>query len=325
MSWNHLALLSLFDNFKDVHQSTIRSRPSQSNRCNMIKFSVTPSESVILEIFEIFTIKNEVLRMNDVSILPAELKDAEILVDISRRAFDSDIEVGAPGKGGPPGYDSVQHHRESILNKSFDYLKILYDDKIVGGTSVFRITDVHHEIFNVFIDPEYHRKGIGTRSFELIKARYPQAKRWTLDTPAWNARTKSYYERLGFTQYGIFRWVPTFELRAYELVLDPEYKFETTRIADVKDDKQRYFVEGIIDNISPTREVFSKKDNKYHQVAEAILEDDSASIKLVLWDDMIRQVRMNERIRIETAYATTFRDELQLNVSKYGRIAILQN
>jgi len=162
--------------------------------------------------------------MSKVSIARAELEDAEILADISKRAFDSDVEVGAPSAGGPPGYDSVEHHRRVIQMTSFDYLKVLFDGKIVGATSVQKITDSHYEIFNVFIDPNYHRQGIGTQSFELIKVKYPQAKKWTLDTPVWNTRTKAYYEQLGFRQYGIFRWVPTFELRGYELLLDPEYE-----------------------------------------------------------------------------------------------------
>ena len=153
--------------------------------------------------------------------------------------------------------------------------------------------------------------------------KYPQAKRWTLDTPEWNIRTAAYYEHLGFKQYGIFRWVPTFELRAYELVLDSEYKVETTKIADVADDKQRYIIEGTVDSISEPREVFSNKDNKHHKVAEAIVQDESSSMKLALWDDVIRQVKPNERIRVETAYVSTFKDEMQLNVSRNGRIAIL--
>lgn len=262
--------------------------------------------------------------MGRVSIQLARPDDAEILADISKRAFDSDVEVGAPSKGGPPGYDSVERHRDAIETNSFDYLKILYDEKIVGGTSVFKMTDHHYEAFNVFIDPDYHRKGIGTESFELIKARYPEAKKWTLDTPIWNTRTKAYYENLGFKQYGVFRWAPAFELRAYELILDPDYEDRITRVADVTEGSQRYIVEGTVDSISDPREVFSKKDGNYHQVADATLKDDSSSIKLVLWDDLIRQVRVNERIRVETAYVSTFRDEMQLNVSKYGRIAIIQ-
>jgi len=262
--------------------------------------------------------------MSLITIESAESDDAEKLADISKRAFDSDVEHGAPGEGGPPGYDSPDHQKRMIENKSGDYLKILYDGKIVGGTTVWPVSDTHHEIFNVFVDPDYHRKGIGKESFRLIMEKYPQAKRWTLDTPEWNTRTKAYYEHLGFKQYGIFRWVSTFDLRAYELILDSEYKVETTKIADVEGNDKRYIIDAMVDEISEPREVFSKKDNKYHQVADAIVSDDSGSMKLTLWNEMIPQVKEKERIRIETAYVSTFKDEMQLNVSKFGRIAILQ-
>ncbi len=262
--------------------------------------------------------------MSQITIEHANSEDAEILAEISKRAFDSDVEHGAPGEGGPPGYDSPDHQRQMIENKSGDYLKILYDGKIVGGTTVWPVSNTHHEIFNVFVDPDYHRKGIGKESFRLIMEKYPHAKRWTLDTPEWNTRTKSYYEHLGFRQYGIFRWVPTFDLRAYELILDPEYNVETTRIADVEDNNKRYIIDAVVDKISEPREVFSKKDNKYHQVADVVVTDDSGSIKLTLWNEMIPQIKENEKIRIETAYVSTFKDEMQLNVNKFGRIAILQ-
>jgi len=254
--------------------------------------------------------------MSQITIEHANSEDAEILAEISKRAFDSDVEHGAPGEGGPPGYDSPDHQRQMIENKSGDYLKI--------GTTVWPVSNTHHEIFNVFVDPDYHRKGIGKESFRLIMEKYPHAKRWTLDTPEWNTRTKSYYEHLGFRQYGIFRWVPTFDLRAYELILDPEYNVETTRIADVEDNNKRYIIDAVVDKISEPREVFSKKDNKYHQVADVVVTDDSGSIKLTLWNEMIPQIKENEKIRIETAYVSTFKDEMQLNVNKFGRIAILQ-
>ncbi|MFW9962762.1 MAG: GNAT family N-acetyltransferase [Candidatus Sifarchaeia archaeon] len=262
--------------------------------------------------------------MSKITIELAKPENAEILAGISKRAFDSDIEHGAPGEGGPEGYDSPDHQKRMIENKSGDYLKILYDGKIVGGTTVWKMSDTHYEIFNVFVDPDYHRKGIGKESFRLIMEKYPQAKRWTLDTPEWNTRTKGYYEHLGFKQYGIFRWVPTFDLRAYELVLDPESKIEITKIANVSDNNEKYIIEGTVENISETREVFSKRDNKKHQVAEVILSDDSGSMKLVLWNEMIPQVKENERIRVETAFVSSFKDEMQLNVSRFGRIVILQ-
>ncbi|MHA2351269.1 MAG: hypothetical protein ACXADL_16755 [Candidatus Thorarchaeota archaeon] len=46
-----------------------------------------------------------------IEITLAQPEDAEILTEISKRAFDSDIEVGAPGPGGPPDYDSERIQR----------------------------------------------------------------------------------------------------------------------------------------------------------------------------------------------------------------------
>ena len=86
---------------------------------------------------------------------------------------------------------------------------------------------------------------------------------------------------------------------------------------------KRVVVEGIIDSVPSPREVVSRKDSKTHRVADAILSDDSGSVKLVLWNDMIRQVKPGERVLIEPGYVSSFRDELQLNVSKFGRIVIL--
>ena len=63
---------------------------------------------------------------------------------------------------------------------------------------VYKMGEGHYEIFGVFIDPDYHRRGIGAKSFDLVLKRYPDGKRWTLDTPDWNIRTKNFYEKLGF-------------------------------------------------------------------------------------------------------------------------------
>ena len=174
-----------------------------------------------------------------------------------------------------------------------------------------------------YINPDFHNKGIGTRSFELIKARYSKAKKWTLDTPVWNVRTKRYYEKLGFVQRGIFRWVPGFDLRAYELITDSKYVDERIPIREIGEESKSCFVEGVLESIIEPREVFSKKDNRTHQVTEAILTDDSGSIELVLWNDFIRQVNQGEKVRIETGYSSSFKGRLQLNVSKFGRILIL--
>ncbi len=250
-------------------------------------------------------------------------EDAEVLADVSKRAFDSDVTVGAPGEGGPDGYDSVEVHRRDAESKRLEYLKVLYDGKIVGGMRVYKMGEGHYEIFGVFVDPDYHRKGIGKKSFELVIERYPDCKKWTLDTPDWNIRTKNFYEKLGFVQYGVMRWVPTFELRAFELVLDESLESRIRPIEDLEVDMQHIAVEGVVEHKPEPKEVHSKKDGKTHRVCDVLLKDGTGSVRLVLWNDFIRQVQLGEKIRIEDAYVNSFRDELQLNVSQYGRIVIL--
>ncbi len=50
----------------------------------------------------------------------------------------------------------------------------------------------------MFIDPKYHRSGYGLQSINDIFKKYPKAKRWWLDTPAWNVRTRLFYLKSGF-------------------------------------------------------------------------------------------------------------------------------
>ena len=261
---------------------------------------------------------------DSIEVLDALPEDAEILADISKRAFESDIEVGSSVKGGPMGYESVEVHRRDTKRDWLNYLKVLYNGRILGGMRVYKMHPGHYEIMGVFVDPDYHRKGIGQRSFEIVMEMYPDAMKWTLDTPDWNIRTKNFYEKLGFVQYGVMRWEPDFELRAYELLLDPDFTRDVTSIGELVDGMKQVTVEGTVDEIPPARNVVSKKDGKTHRIADARLSDETGSVKLVLWNDAIRQVNLSERIMVEKGYTTSFREEIQLNLSRFGRLIILQ-
>lgn len=129
---------------------------------------------------------------------PAQKDDIQDLINISISAFHSDYEFSAQNEtGGPPGYDSVDFHSK-MLRVSEAFYKILFEDRIIGGIFIFQKSETHMELGRIFIDPEYFRKGIGTRSINYLFKKYPHIKRWTLDTPKWNVRTKNFYERAGF-------------------------------------------------------------------------------------------------------------------------------
>ena len=144
--------------------------------------------------------------------LPA---DADDLAAISRRAFDSDVEAGASAPGGPPGYDDPAWQRRMM--RAGDYSVLLVDGQTAGGAIVFRKPSGTFELGRIFIDPSRHRQGVGSRAMALLFEQYPGARRWILDTPAWNVRTRAFYEGLGFVEYGRRPVGEGFDLILYEL------------------------------------------------------------------------------------------------------------
>ena len=129
--------------------------------------------------------------------LKAGTADALVLNAISKLAFDSDMEVGAPSAGGPPGYMSLKYHMK--MAKSGYLFKLTENSLIVGGAILFRNGNTLN-IGRIFIDPQHFRKGYGTCMMREIEALFPDARLFTLDTPAWNTRTNAFYTRLGYTE-----------------------------------------------------------------------------------------------------------------------------
>jgi len=86
---------------------------------------------------------------------------------------------------------------------------------------------------------------------------------------------------------------------------------------------RRVDVEAKIVEKSETREVRSRYKNETYQVADAVIQDDTGTIKLTLWNEQIDQVNIGDTIRIENGYIRSFRGEIQLNVGRYGTLNVL--
>ena len=130
-------------------------------------------------------------------LLKAGTSDALTLNGISKRAFDSDISVGASSPGGPPGYMSVSFHTK--MARQGHLYKLTDEGLIVGGAILFLKNDVLN-IGRIFVAPEHFRKGYGSFMMNEIETMYPAAKEFTLDTPVWNIRTNAFYSKLGYRQ-----------------------------------------------------------------------------------------------------------------------------
>ena len=94
------------------------------------------------------------------------------------------------------------------------------------------------------------------------------------------------------------------------------------KIKDLRDGMRRVDIEANVTEKSTPREVLSRYKDVVHRVANAIISDGTGTIKLTLWNDQIDQVKVNDNIKIENGYITSFRGEIQLNVGRYGKLSI---
>ncbi len=259
--------------------------------------------------------------MMSVSIESAEKEDAMTLAEICKRAFESDHAFGAPGSGGPPGYDSPE--AQVSFMRFLDYYKILLDDKIVGGIMAGSAGEGHKVMERIFVDPEFHRQGIGTRAFQLLWELYPLVNVWTLGTPEWNVRTKNFYEKLGFIQVGWDLGVPAWRGRWYQKVMNPDNPIKMLKIKELRDGMRTVTAEGKILEMSEPRMVHSRKKDETLTVVNAAMRDETGRVVLVLWNEQIQWVNVGDNIRVENGYTTSYMGVLQLNVGTIGRLIVL--
>lgn len=149
----------------------------------------------------------------------ARPEEADALAEISTRAFHSDHAVGGPVTGGPPGYDDPAWQQRMM--SAGRYHALVVDEALVGGAIVFGTGPASFELGRIFLDPEQHGRGIGKQAMALLFAAYPGARRWTLDTPVWNRRTRRFYEGLGFVEVGRSQEPGGPELVVYQKEMEP--------------------------------------------------------------------------------------------------------
>ena len=93
------------------------------------------------------------------------------------------------------------------------------------------------------------------------------------------------------------------------------------KISDLRDGMRKIDVEGEITEISEPRNVNLRMGGEA-RVADAVLNDETGSIKVSLWDDQIDMVKVGAKIKIENGYTNSFRGEVRVNVGRYGTLEV---
>jgi len=81
-------------------------------------------------------------------------------------------------------------------------------------------------------------------------------------------------------------------------------------------------VEAKVMEKSEAHEVLSRFKDETYRVATALIGDETGKIKLPLWNDQINQVNVDDTVKVENGYVTSFKGEIQLNVGRYGKLTV---
>jgi replication factor A1 len=93
------------------------------------------------------------------------------------------------------------------------------------------------------------------------------------------------------------------------------------KISELKPGMKKVEVAAKVLSISEPREVTTRAGEQ-SRVAEAMVTDDSGTVKLTLWNEQIDQVKVDNTVNVENGYVTSFRGETQLNVGRYGKLTV---
>jgi len=94
------------------------------------------------------------------------------------------------------------------------------------------------------------------------------------------------------------------------------------KIKDLRDGMKQVDVVAKVTEKSETREVRSRYRDETYRVADAVISDETGTVKLVLWNKQIEQVNVDDTVKIENGYIRSFRGEMQLNVGRYGTLTV---
>jgi len=92
-------------------------------------------------------------------------------------------------------------------------------------------------------------------------------------------------------------------------------------IKELKSGQGNVNVQGVITEVGEIR-VFNKFGREL-KVANAILKDDTGTIKLTLWNDEANKYKEGDEIKIENGYVNEFQGEPQLTAGKFGKIVLI--
>jgi ssDNA-binding replication factor A large subunit len=59
------------------------------------------------------------------------------------------------------------------------------------------------------------------------------------------------------------------------------------------------------------------------QFQDGIVSDETGQVKIVFWDEQVGKFRVGDKILVNSGWAKTFNEELQISSGKFGKISLI--
>lgn len=97
-------------------------------------------------------------------------------------------------------------------------------------------------------------------------------------------------------------------------------KLELTTIAELTRQSRSVVVAFRVLEVGEPRHVRARRSGQLHRVAEAVVGDSTAIIRLILWDLDIDEIEVGNTYILKNGHVSIFEESMQLNRGRYGNI-----
>jgi predicted N-acetyltransferase YhbS len=133
-------------------------------------------------------------QMNDLRVLPAELQDASAILDLQRRAYESEAKLYNDWSI-PPLTQTLEELVAEFQTNLL--LKAVSAARLVGSVRARENTKIV-QIGRLVVEPSFQGQGIGSRLLQAIEAAFPSTGEFQLFTGSRSVGNIALYKRHGY-------------------------------------------------------------------------------------------------------------------------------
>ena len=146
-------------------------------------------------------------------LLPATMADYATLAQIGHDAFEPDkLAFGE----GPTLYEDPTFLLPYLRDDDGTVQKLVLDGQTIGVVLTFQREVGYRWLGCLCLSPAHQGKGYGSQAIRLLEARYPDARRWGLDTPTQKTQNLHFYRKAGYVAIAESEPFPGFKLTVFQ-------------------------------------------------------------------------------------------------------------